>query len=102
MTDDDWGSGFGKSVAMYLNGRGISGLDTRGERITDDSFILLFNAHYEEIDFTLPSTEYGPTWQPVLDTFATESAEVEAKPVDASSIVVVPGRSLLVLAGLTE
>jgi glycogen operon protein len=100
MTDDDWDSGFGKSVTMFLNGRGISGMDARGERIIDDSFLLVFNAHYEEIDFTLPPTEYGARWQPVLDTSVATPAE--AKPVDADSIVVVPGRSLLVLAGLTS
>jgi isoamylase len=97
MTDDDWDSGFGKSVTMFLNGRGISGLDARGERIVDDSFLLLFNAHYEEIDFTLPGADYGRSWLPVLDT--QQPTPVEAKPVDASSIVVVSGRSLLVLAG---
>jgi isoamylase len=96
MTDADWDSGFGKSVAMFLNGRGISGLDARGERIVDDSFLLLFNGHYEELDFTLPPAEYGISWLPVLDTH--EPAPGEAKPVDATTIAVVPGRSLLVLA----
>lgn len=96
MTDDDWDSGFGKSVAMFLNGRGISGLDARGELILDDSFLLLFNAHYEEIDFTLPSEEYGRAWQPVLDT--KNPTQTESKPVDPATIAVVPGRSLLVLS----
>ena len=54
MTDEDWGSGFGKSIAVYLNGQGIPDLDLRGQRVTDDSFVLCFNAHHEPIDFTLP------------------------------------------------
>ncbi len=54
MSDDDWGSGFGKSVAVYLNGLGIPDLDARGQRVTDDSFFLCFNAHHEPIEFTLP------------------------------------------------
>ena len=41
MSDDDWGSGFGKSVAVYLNGLGIPDLDARGQRVTDDSFCLV-------------------------------------------------------------
>ncbi len=98
MTDDDWEAGFGKSVAMFLNGRGITGMDARGERIVDDSFLLVFNAHYEEIDFTLPTSEYGNSWQPVLDTASAEP--VEAKPTEAAGIVMVPGRSLLVLSGV--
>jgi isoamylase len=36
MSDDDWDSGFGKSVAVYLNGQGIPDCDMRGERVTDD------------------------------------------------------------------
>jgi isoamylase len=98
MTDEDWDSGFGKSVTMFLNGRGISGLDARGEKILDDSFLLVFNAHHEEIGFTLPTAEYGPAWQPVLDTQYPPPAE--SKPTDAGDIVTVPARSLLVLAGV--
>ena len=59
MSDEDWGSGFGKSVAVYLNGQGIPDLDPRGQRVTDDSFVLCFNAHHEPIDFTLPPKEFG-------------------------------------------
>ena len=57
MIDDDWDSGFGKSVAVYLNGLGIPDLDARGQRVTDDSFFLCFNAHHEPIEFTLPPGE---------------------------------------------
>ena len=59
MSDEDWGSGFGKSIAVFLNGQGIPDLDPRGQRVTDDSFVLCFNAHYEPIDFTLPPKEFG-------------------------------------------
>ena len=55
MSDEDWESGFAKSVAVYLNGQGIPDLDERGQRVTDDSFVLCFNAHYEPIDFALPA-----------------------------------------------
>ena len=50
MTEQDWDSGFGKCVTAFLNGEGISEADTRGERVTDDSFLLCFNAHYEDIE----------------------------------------------------
>ena len=59
MADEDWESGFAKSIAVYLNGHGIPDLDVRGQRIIDDSFVLCFNAHYEPIDFTLPRKEFG-------------------------------------------
>jgi isoamylase len=68
MTSKDWDSGFGKSLAVYLNGEGIHEPDERGQRIVDDSFLLMFNAHHEPIDFSLLGAEYAESWQVVLDT----------------------------------
>ena len=39
---------------VFLNGDAIPEPDAAGRRITDDHFLLLFNAHTEQIDFTLP------------------------------------------------
>ena len=60
MSDEDWDSGFAKSIAVYLNGQGIPDLDERGQRVTDDSFVLCFNAHYEPIEFVLPADRIRP------------------------------------------
>ena len=76
MDDEDWGSGFGKSVAVYLNGLGIPDLDARGQRVTDDSFFLCFNAHHEPIEFTLPPEAFGRAWTPVVDS-AVGAANME-------------------------
>ena len=54
MTEADWDTAFDKSIAVYLNGQGIPDLDPRGHRVTDDSFLICFNAHFEPIQFTLP------------------------------------------------
>ena len=43
-----------RSLAVFLNGDGIPEPDARGQRVTDDSFLLCFNAHYDDIDFTMP------------------------------------------------
>mgnify|MGYP000036983793 FL=1 len=95
MTDEDWDSGFGKSVAVYLNGNGIPGLDPRGHRVTDDSFLLCFNAHHEPISFRLPPPDFGENWLPVIDTAADDPARTE--PVPAGAEVTVQARALLVL-----
>ena len=68
MTEEDWGSGFGRSVAMFLNGQGIPDRDNRGQRVVDDSFYLAFSAHDAEIEFSLPPSEYGAAWEIVIDT----------------------------------
>ncbi|MDQ1518502.1 MAG: isoamylase, partial [Actinomycetota bacterium] len=68
MTEEDWDSGFAKSVGMFLNGDAIPDPDLRGEKITDDSFLVLFNAHYERLPFTIPNRDWGDHWVVVLDT----------------------------------
>ena len=70
MSDEDWDSGFAKSIAVYLNGQGIPDLDDRGQRVTDDSFVLCFNAHHEPIEFVLPADQFGTAWVTVIDTAA--------------------------------
>ncbi|MGB8501445.1 glycogen debranching protein GlgX [Mycobacterium sp.] len=97
MSDEDWDSGLGKSVAVYLNGQGIPGLDARGHRVTDDSFVLCFNAHHEPIEFTLPPEEFGPAWTPVIDTAAGADDGGEASPVRAGATVRVGSRGIVVL-----
>ncbi len=68
MSEEDWESGFAKSVGVFLNGEAIPDPDPRGEKVTDDSFLLLFNAHYEPLPFTIPSRDWGDHWVVVLDT----------------------------------
>jgi len=109
MTGEDWDSGFGKCVVAFLNGQGISEADPRGERVTDDSFLLCLNAHYEDLEVTLPGAEYGERWAIVVDTAAGEVITLSVAPgiVAAEPPVtkgggthLVPARSVLVLQRL--
>ena len=44
---------------MFLNGQAIQQPGPRGEEVEDDSFVLLFNAHYEDREFRLPRRRMG-------------------------------------------
>jgi glycogen operon protein len=68
MSEDDWRAGFAKSLGMFLNGRAIPTLNERGEPVVDDSFYVMFNAHHEAIDFTMPDGRWGSQWGVVIDT----------------------------------
>lgn len=68
MTVADWNSGYAKSVGVFLNGDDIEGVDERGTPVVDDSFLLLFNAHHEPIDYTVPDERFGLEWGEVFDT----------------------------------
>jgi len=100
MTEEDWESGFAKSVAVYLNGHGIPDLDERGQRVSDDSFLLWFNAHHEPIDFALPADEFGTAWVPVIYTAA--DTDDDAEPHDAGGKVTVAARAVMVLRAAAE
>jgi glycogen operon protein len=95
MAEEDWEAGFGKSVAVFLNGEGIPDRNARGERVVDDSFIMIFNAHDGSIDFTLPPPEWGAKWEIVLDTATPQLAE--PAPAAAQSLLTIEARSLCVL-----
>ncbi|WP_113700505.1 glycogen debranching protein GlgX [Nonomuraea lactucae] len=99
MTAGDWHIGYAKSLMVYLNGEAITEPGPRGERIVDDSFLLLINAHHEDMTFTLPGEEFGKTWLPVLDT-NDESTRDDAFPDEqwsAGALVAVTSRSIQVL-----
>jgi isoamylase len=66
LGDDEWDDG-AKAIGMYLNGNGIAGRDQRGEPITDDHFLLYFNAD-GDATVTLPPVEYAEAWDVVIDT----------------------------------
>jgi glycogen operon protein len=78
MSDEDWGTRFVRCFGVQLSGQNID-TDERGEVISGDTFLLLFNAdHANQIDFQLPPLEDGQRWQILLDTFdpATEAQEL--------------------------
>jgi isoamylase len=81
---------------LYLNGFGIPDLDPRGQRVTDDSFLMCFNAHREAIDFVLPASEFGLEWIPVVDT-GEGSADRRRKTIDAGAKLRVRARAMIVL-----
>ena len=98
MTDDDWDSGFAKSLGVFLNGKAIRSPDSRGEPVVDDSFLMLFNAHYDTVDFTAPPDEFAESWLVELDTAAP--IEDEERTLKPGAVLAVEGRSLVVLRRL--
>jgi glycogen operon protein len=93
MDDADWDSGFARSVGLFLNGETIAERDPRGQRVVDDSFLVILNAHDERLDWTLP-VQWGESWQVVVDTsedFETESVTGPDKPLPVAA------RAVLVL-----
>jgi glycogen operon protein len=94
MTKRDWDESH--VVGMFLNGEEIAAPDEQGERVVDDSFLLLFNGSHEHVEFKLPPTRFGRRWNVVL---RTDDAEAEPGAVQASAgeLMGLPHLSLMVL-----
>ena len=95
MEDEDWRKVYARAVTVFLNGEAIPEPGPRGERIVDDSFLVLFNGHHEPVKFTLPGPEYGQEWQVVVDT-SDPAAEPEGGH-EAADVVTVEARTTIVL-----
>jgi isoamylase len=94
MTRRDWEDGARRTLGMFLNGDELHETTSRGDRIGDESFLLLFNAHYEPVTFQLPARRFGTRWKLELSTaepHADERSFAAREPVELES------RSLLVL-----
>jgi isoamylase len=100
MTMDDWDNDLGRSVTLFLNGEGIKERGPRGERLTDDSFVVCFNAHHEWLEFALPPVEYGAKWDLVFDT-GDFQADAAPRVVEAGSRFWLRDRSFIVLQRTT-
>ncbi len=97
MTDADWFAPAGV-LGVYLSGQDIRGRGPHGERITDDSFLLVLHAGAEELEFTLPGDPWARWYQVVVDT--TLDGDPGARDDDvlgAGTPILLAPRSLLLL-----
>ena len=99
MLEEQWNEGFAKAIAIFLNGEEIPTPGERGERIMDNSFMVLFNAHHEPIEFLLPEGLQNWEWQTIINT--TEPRFVEnSQRYQKSEPIAVIERSVVVLQRL--
>ncbi|MCP2636686.1 glycogen debranching protein GlgX [Microbacterium sp. HD4P20] len=95
MRPEDWDSGFGRAIGVFLNGTGIRERDRRGEEIRDRHFIVLFNAGDDIIDFHIPVVDRSPDWEVVVDTSGERADSQLVKPGD---VVRLEAKSTIVLS----
>ena len=94
MNMEDWSNTHAFSVMIYLNGSDIPEADWYGNQMVDNNFILIFNAHYEPIMFTLPDERYGKKWRLVVDTHNPKGPELN---YEAGFAITAQSRSFLLL-----
>jgi glycogen operon protein len=99
MTDEQWQSGNVVAIGMFLNGDEISEPGPRGERIVDDSFLVILNGP-DPVHFRLPDGKWASTYELILDTaigYARPDYEMEGVTLLADDELAMAARSLVVL-----
>ncbi|MDR1447644.1 MAG: glycogen debranching protein GlgX [Candidatus Ancillula sp.] len=91
MKQKDWNTSFAKTVMLFIDGSKITERDQNGDEIIDDSFLIIFNGHYEEMEFELPKLSGVSRWELVLDTALTTAFVLENE-----QYINLPGSGILV------
>ena len=95
MTPKDWEHGEA-SLGMFLNGDAIVSKGPQGQSIDDDTFVLLFNGHFEDRRFRLPRVNMGRSWSLELST-AEPDAPAGAATYGPRALVDVLAHSITIL-----
>ena len=90
MTDTQWTDPHARCFGMLLDGRAQeSGIIRRGE---DATLLLVYNAHYDVVNFTMPDVPEGKTWERLIDTNLPDAASED---FSFGHVYAVTGRSLV-------
>jgi glycogen operon protein len=96
MTDEEWGRESARSLGVFLAGEGLEEQDERGQPVTDQNFLLLMNAHHENVSFQLPTVASGMVWVALIDT-SCQTSRVTGLLYDAGRTYELQARSLALL-----
>ncbi len=88
MTGQDWGAAYARSVTVALSGA------TGDHTPRDDPFLIMVNAWWEPLEFTVPESLRALAWQVEVDT---STPGVARRAIDPSVPVTLTGRSLVLL-----
>jgi glycogen operon protein len=80
MTDQAWNASDARCLGMLLSGTAIEEVNEHGAPITGDTLLVLFNAHTDEVPFTLPPLDAAQQWQRVFDTVESNGSEQVYRP----------------------
>ncbi len=94
IDDAQWGDGNMKCFGMLIDGPAATA--ESAFRQDDSTFLLVFNAHYDAVEFTLPACKDGEVWNRVIDTNDPEPAADVVLPI--GKVFTVTGRSVVVFS----
>ena len=98
MTGADWSDENALAIALYLDGSDDPDRAEDGTRLLDDDFLVLVNAWWQPLGFTVPATRDGTSWQTAIDTY-DPARPAAAAPLREGGQLTVGPRSIAVLRG---
>jgi isoamylase len=80
MTEGDWANAQAKILCLLLSGEaGLMHLTARGDKETDDTFLLIVNASHEDAMQKLPASDAGVHWETLIDTAREDGDEDDGR-----------------------
>lgn len=96
MTTLQWHQGFARCLGVYLSGSALGERDERGQPVTGNDFLMLFNAHHESRTFSLPATPANARWTLRIDTHISSGIPALEKTLMPAAVLSLEGRSMMV------
>ena len=96
MSEDEWRDSSVRCLGMFLSGQGLDETDERGRKLGDENFLLLLNAHHEDVKFALPAFHRSARWIAWMDT-SHEGGLRTAETHDSGTNYHLQARSMAVL-----
>jgi glycogen operon protein len=99
MTQEQWNTGWMRSLAVMLNGQTLGQVDQMGDPITDDTFLVMLNSFGNCVTYTLPHSPRNRGWKLLMNTHELDDPFGEKL---LEGVLDVAGRSVMILRELTE
>jgi len=96
MSEQAWQQGHARALAVFLSGDGLNEVDGRGRPVRDDSFLLMFNAAADGVEFALPAALIPACGLRLVDTSNAANA-LPQTPFESSALHILAGRSLVLV-----
>lgn len=97
ITEDQWHDGAAKAICVFFNGSELMTPNRQGERVVDDSFLLMFNAQSNPQEFHIPPTLQQRAWTLVLDTQKDTGFVEDAHSYIPDEVITLADFSIIVL-----
>jgi len=96
LSEEDWTNPQTRCLGLRLAGDAIEEVDIQGDRIADDTLLILLNGHHEALPFTLPAHRPGVKWELLLDTRTPEGRRLH-RPMKGGDVYSLESRCLALL-----